>query len=350
MDLGIREVKDFLSKDPTILQRAENELINALRGQPGLPESRDEFVALLNSGQLDHLVIKVPSKPPEVGNIDMSFKDIKELKEIKDLKDIKAAIPSFTIEIQTLKPEKMRIKEARKAFVRFEVEKFPKDRLFAIARARIQNFSIVFIDEIDKICASQSRYKSSGVNTEGVQRDLLPIIEGTTVSTKQGDVDTSRILFICAGAFHICKPSDMLAELKGRLPIKVELDPLTEEDFYRILTQPQYNLVAQQTALMEQEGVRLIFPDETIREIAKISFHLNQTVQNIGARRLFTVMEKLLEEISFSCGKRVDKDKLSDDCFSPDKSECGKIVIHPELVHKRLGDLMKQVDLSRFIL
>jgi ATP-dependent HslUV protease ATP-binding subunit HslU len=291
MDLGIREVKDALCKDPNIQKKAEIELVNVLSGHPGLPENKEEILSMLNAGLLDHIVVEPPYKPQEL-SISSFIKDMKDMKD--NIRDLSKGLDMMSVAMPS-KPERMKVKEARTAFPRFEVEKIPKDRLAAIAKARVQNFSIVFIDEIDKICSPPNRYKSSGVNTDGVQRDLLPIIEGTIVSTKQGDVDTSRILFICAGAFHICKPSDMLAELKGRLPIKVELDSLTEDDFYRILTQPQYNLIAQQTALMEQEGVRLVFPDETIREIAKISFQINQTVQNIGARRLFTVMEKMLE-------------------------------------------------------
>jgi ATP-dependent HslUV protease ATP-binding subunit HslU len=328
MDMGIREVKEKLTEDPYYQKKAENVLIDIINNTHSPSVPKEIILEKLNIGELDDLVIESPYRP--------------------QAEPIKESSNKITIQEQPPHPERMKVRDARKMFPRMEVENISKEKLHNIARMRVQNCSIVFIDEIDKICSTSRN--SRGVNTEGVQRDLLPIIEGTIVSTKQGDVDTSRILFICAGAFHLCKPSDMLSELQGRLPIKVELEPLTENDFYRILTEPQYNLIRQHSALLAQEGIQLIFPDETIREIARIAFTLNRTIQNIGARRLFTVMEKLLEEISYSCGKRVHTDKSNDDCFALDKSDQSKVVIYPELVHKRLGDLMKQVDLSRFIL
>jgi ATP-dependent HslUV protease ATP-binding subunit HslU len=191
----------------------------------------------------------------------------------------------------------------------------------------------VFLDEIDKICARDGRV-SGDVSREGVQRDLLPLIEGTTVSTKHGTVKTDHILFIASGAFHIAKPSDLLPELQGRLPIRVELQALTRDDFRRILTEPEASLIKQYVALMQTEGVTLEFADDAIDAIADVAVSVNSTVENIGARRLQTVMERVLDEISFA---------------APDKN--GETVrIDAAYVNKHVGDLAKNADLSRFIL
>jgi ATP-dependent HslUV protease ATP-binding subunit HslU len=192
---------------------------------------------------------------------------------------------------------------------------------------------IVFIDEIDKI-ASRSEYAGADVSREGVQRDLLPLIEGTTVSTKYGAVKTDHILFIASGAFHVAKPSDLLPELQGRLPIRVELQALTREDFRRILTEPEASLVTQYKALIGAEGVTLEFTEDAVEAVAEIAADVNAAVENIGARRLHTVMERVLDEISFS---------------APDKS--GETVrVDAAYVREHVGDLAKNADLSRFIL
>jgi len=197
----------------------------------------------------------------------------------------------------------------------------------------VENNGIVFLDEIDKITV-RSEKVGGDVSREGVQRDLLPLIEGTTVSTKRGPVKTDHILFIASGAFHLAKPSDMLPELQGRLPIRVELNALTREDLVRILTEPEASLITQYTALMGVEDVTLDFAEDAIEEIASLAADINHGVENIGARRLHTVMEKLLEDISFSA------------------SETGgaAITIDVDYVKKTLGDLAKDSDLSKFIL
>jgi ATP-dependent HslUV protease ATP-binding subunit HslU len=197
----------------------------------------------------------------------------------------------------------------------------------------VEQHGIVFIDEIDKICARQD-VRGGDVSREGVQRDLLPLIEGTTVSTKYGAVKTDHILFIASGAFHLAKPSDLLPELQGRLPIRVELQDLTEADFKRILTEPDYSLIRQYVALMGTEQVELEFAEDGIDEIARISAHFNDTVENIGARRLHTVLEKVLEEVSFTA---------SDEPGS-------KVVVDADFVRKNMGEVTGESDLSKFIL
>jgi len=194
---------------------------------------------------------------------------------------------------------------------------------------------IVFIDEIDKICSRGDFRGSADASSEGVQRDLLPLLEGSTVSTKQvGNVNTDHILFIASGAFHFCKPSDMLAELQGRLPIRVELQALTEDDMYRILTEPEHNLCRQQTALMEAEGVQLDITDEAKKSLAKYATQINREVENIGARRLHTLVERLMEDLSFSATDRAGE----------------KITMSEEEVQKAVGNMLGKTDLSRFIL
>ena len=197
----------------------------------------------------------------------------------------------------------------------------------------VEQQGIVFLDEIDKICARQD-VRGGDVSREGVQRDLLPLIEGTAVSTKHGIVKTDHILFIASGAFHLAKPSDLLPELQGRLPIRVELRDLTEADFVRILTEPDYSLIRQYVALMGTEGVTLKFEEDGIAEIARISAHFNENVENIGARRLHTVLEKVLEEVSFTASDKSGSEVIVDKAF----------------VAKHMGELAGETDLSKFIL
>ena len=191
----------------------------------------------------------------------------------------------------------------------------------------------MFLDEIDKVCA-RSDARGGDVSREGVQRDLLPLIEGTTVSTKHGTIKTDHILFIASGAFHVAKPSDLLPELQGRLPIRVELRALTEEDFVRILTETDNALTLQYKALMATEGVEVTFSNEGINALAKIAADVNESVENIGARRLYTVMERVFEELSFT---------------APDKSGTS-IEVNSEFVESNIGDLSKSSDLSRYVL
>jgi ATP-dependent HslUV protease ATP-binding subunit HslU len=210
------------------------------------------------------------------------------------------------------------------------------EQITADAIKAVENDGIVFLDEIDKICSRSDSTGRAGIDVsrEGVQRDLLPLIEGTTVSTKHGPVKTDHVLFIASGAFHQAKPSDLLPELQGRLPIRVELQPLSREDIRRILTEPEASLIKQYTALMETEGLKLAFTDDGIDALADIAVQVNSTVENIGARRLQTVMERVLDEISFDASDRNGQ----------------TVTVDAAYVKARIGDLANNADLSKFIL
>lgn len=234
------------------------------------------------------------------------------------------------------KKRRLSVAEALEHLTEEEAQKLiDMDAVVREALDKAQQSGIIFIDEIDKIASSSSGKSGPDVSREGVQRDLLPIIEGTTVNTKYGAASTDHVLFIAAGAFHLSKPSDLIPELQGRLPIRVELSPLTEEDFYRILKQPQNALTRQYAALLESEGVELVFEDEALREIASLAFQVNQEVENIGARRLHTIMSTLLEEILFDV---------------PDRTDTRQFVITQERVQERLRHIVRSRDLSHFIL
>jgi ATP-dependent HslUV protease ATP-binding subunit HslU len=232
------------------------------------------------------------------------------------------------------KTRRLRVEDAHEPLVNEEADKLlDSDALVQEAISVVENNGIVFLDEIDKICVRDGR-SGGEVSREGVQRDLLPLIEGTTVSTKHGAVKTDHILFIASGAFHIAKPSDLLPELQGRLPIRVELNALTRDDMRRILTEPEASLIKQYVALLQTEGVTLEFADDAIDALADVAVAVNSTVENIGARRLQTVMERVLDEISFA---------------APDRN--GETIrIDAAYVQKHVGDLAKNSDLSRFIL
>ncbi|GAX13189.1 ATP-dependent HslUV protease ATP-binding subunit HslU [Fistulifera solaris] len=238
---------------------------------------------------------------------------------------------------QATERKKVPISQAREILLQVELDQLLETvDLKKEAITAVEESGIVFIDEIDKICSSRDSYrsKSTDASAEGVQRDLLPLIEGTTINTRHGNVKTDYILFIASGAFHTVKPSDMLPELQGRLPIQVELKGLTEEDLYRILTEPVANLVRQQVELLATEGVTLIFEDAAIREMARMAAKLNQTVENIGARRLHTVMERIMEELSFQAAE----------------SEGETLTVDVALVQERMSSVTQKLDLSKFIL
>jgi ATP-dependent HslUV protease ATP-binding subunit HslU len=233
------------------------------------------------------------------------------------------------------KPRKLTVKEAHEPLVAEESDKLlDMDAVTKEAIRQVEDNGIVFLDEIDKICVREGQGGSGQVSREGVQRDLLPLIEGTSVSTKHGVVKTDHILFIASGAFHIAKPSDLLPELQGRLPIRVELQPLTEDDFRRILTETEASLIKQYVALMATEGLTLAFADDAIDAVARVAVEVNGTVENIGARRLQTVMERILDDVSFTAPDRAGESVTIDGAY----------------VNRNVGELAKNTDLSRFIL
>jgi ATP-dependent HslUV protease ATP-binding subunit HslU len=234
------------------------------------------------------------------------------------------------------KPRRMTVRESHTVLMAEESDKLlDQEKVVKEAITAVEQNGIVFIDEIDKICARSEQRIGGDVSREGVQRDLLPLIEGTTVATKHGSVKTDHVLFIASGAFHLAKPSDLLPELQGRLPIRVELKPLTRDDFRRILVEPQASLIKQYKALLATEGVTLDFTEDAIDEIAGLAEEINTAVENIGARRLHTVLERLLEEVSFTAA---------------DKSPGTVVTIDRAYVRDHVAALAKNADLSKFIL
>jgi len=309
---------------------AEDRLIDVLTGAEANNDTKQKFRKMLREGKLDDREVEVDLNDksgsglptmdiPGMPGSQMGMINIGEM--LGGLGQRKAK-------------RKMKVNEAYEALVEEEADNLiDQEDLTRTAIQRVENDGIVFLDEIDKI-AVNSEVRGGSVSREGVQRDLLPLIEGTTVTTKYGPVKTDHVLFICSGAFHLSKPSDLLPELQGRMPIRVELSPLTRDDLKRILTEPENSLVKQYTALLGTEGVTLEFDEGSIDALADLSAEINQTVENIGARRLATVMERLLEEISFN---------------APDRG--GETVkISEQRVREDVGELAKDADLSRFIL
>ncbi len=289
--------------------------------------AREKFREMLKSGELDDRVveIEVEEKPAVVGGvIAPGMEDIEN--QLKDL--FSSLAPSKK------KRRKMAVKDALKYLKQQEAEKLiDMDEVASEAVKRAENVGIVFIDEIDKV-AGKSSGSGPDVSREGVQRDLLPIVEGTTVSTKYGPVKTDHILFIAAGAFHLSKPSDLIPELQGRFPIRVELKALTKDDFIKILTEPKNALIKQYKALMETEGVHLEFTDDAIEEIARVAEEVNERTENIGARRLHTILERIMEDYSFE---------------APDlKGQT--IIIDKKVVQAKLEDIVQNEDLTKYIL
>jgi ATP-dependent HslUV protease ATP-binding subunit HslU len=298
-------------------------------GEPELSESstREKFRQKLRAGELDDKEIEVEIALPSVGV---------EIMAPPGMEEMTSQLQSMFQNVSggKKKQQKMRIAQARKALIEDEAAKLIKeDEIKARALENAEQNGIVFIDEIDKV-AKRADHGGADVSREGVQRDLLPLVEGCTVSTKYGMVKTDHILFIASGAFHLSKPSDLIPELQGRLPIRVELTALDADDFRRILTEPDAALTVQYRALMQTEGVEIQFSEDGIKKIAEIAFEVNERSENIGARRLHTVMERLLEDISFE---------------APDKSG-SKVVVDAEFVENSLGELVQDEDLSRYIL
>ncbi|MDF3605197.1 ATP-dependent protease ATPase subunit HslU [Paracoccus sp. DMF-8] len=311
------------------VKAAEDRVVEALAGENAREQTRQMFRDKLKRGELDDTVIElevtdnsspfgameIPGQPGAIGGM-------------MDLSGLMKAFGGRRVR------RKVTVAESYDLLMAEEADKLLDDEAVkAAALEAVQQAGIVFIDEIDKV-AARSDARGGDVSREGVQRDLLPLIEGTTVSTKYGPVKTDHILFIASGAFHIAKPSDLLPELQGRLPIRVELRALTEEDFIRILTETDNALTRQYTELMATEGVEVTFTDDGIAALARIAAEVNGSVENIGARRLYTVIERVFEELSFT---------------APDRSG-DKVQVDAAFVDRYLGDLTRSTDLSRYVL
>ena len=310
---------------------AEERIITALVGEGASKETRSKFRQMLRSGDLADKEVELELQ--DSSSMSMPTMDIPGMPGSQmgmiNLNDIFGkAFGGKT------KKKRMTVAEAYEPLIAEESDKLlDEDQVTVEAMQKVENHGIVFLDEIDKITARSER-GGADVSREGVQRDLLPLIEGTTVNTKYGPVKTDYILFIASGAFHVAKPSDMLPELQGRLPIRVELAALTRDDFRRILTEPENSLIRQYEALMGTEEVTLTFAEDAVDALADLSAEINSSVENIGARRLHTVLEKLLEEISYTASDRGGE----------------TIEITADLVRERVGELAKNSDLSKFIL
>ena len=292
--------------------------------------TREKFREKLRSGVLNKRMVELDVSERPSGTV-MEFMPI----SMNDNMDMNIRDMLSNMMPKQSKRRRVSIEDARNILQQEEVSKLiDMDEVSREAVARVEQSGIVFLDEIDKVASRRGHSHGPDVSREGVQRDLLPIVEGSTVNTKHGPVQTDHILFIAAGAFHLTKPSDMIPELQGRFPIRVELLALSKNDFVRILTEPKNALIVQYTALMKTEGVELEFTKDAIDTIAEIACQINEDSENIGARRLHTVMEQLLEEVSFT---------------APDLKE-QKISITPEYIQSRLSDLLKNQDLSRYIL
>lgn len=323
-----KKIKDV---QPQAEKATEERLVEALAGKEATADVRVQFRQMLRDGELEEKEIEIEvlsdaSSASSGGDFPPMLPG-----QVVNLGDVmRGAMGREPVE------KKMTVAEAREHIVREEADQLlDEEALSREAVAHTEEHGIVFLDEIDKVCATSEQGARTGdISREGVQRDLLPLIEGTTVTTKHGSLKTDHILFIASGAFHIAKPADLLPELQGRLPIRVELSALTRDDLRRILLEPEHSLVKQYTALMATEGVRLEFDETAIDALAELGADINERVENIGARRLATVLERLLEDISFTASER-----------------SGEVVrITAQEVHEKVSPLMQKGDLSRFIL
>ena len=308
------------------LENKSDESVEEITENP----TRDKFRKKLSSGILDDRMVELDVSERPSGAV-MEFMPV----SMNDNMDMNIRDMLSNMMPKQSKRRRVSIEAARKILQQEEVSKLiDMEEVTREAVTRVEQSGIVFLDEVDKVASRRSHSHGPDVSREGVQRDLLPIVEGSTVNTKYGPVQTDHILFIAAGAFHLTKPSDMIPELQGRFPIRVELQALSQEDFVRILTEPKNALIVQYTALMKTEGVELKFTKDAIDTIAEIACQINEDSENIGARRLHTVMEQLLEEVSFT---------------APDlKGQ--KITVTPEYIKSRISNLLKNQDLSRYIL
>jgi ATP-dependent HslUV protease ATP-binding subunit HslU len=331
LDIGIVLVKTEMRKEVQAKAHlaAEERVLDALVGATASPATRDSFRRKLRANELDDKEIEIDVKDSSTPTIEIPGLPQGQMGVISIGDMLGKAFGGGRT-----KKRRTTVQESYDQLIQEEADNLiDQDNIVQEAISQVENNGIVFLDEIDKICAREGR-AGGDVSREGVQRDLLPLIEGTTVSTKHGPVRTDHILFIASGAFHVVKPSDLLPELQGRLPIRVELQALTQDDFRRILTDTEASLIKQYVALMKTEGVALVFTEDAIDALASIAVEVNSSVENIGARRLQTVMERVLDEISFT---------------APDKGG-ETVTIDADYVQKAVGDLARNADLSRYIL
>jgi ATP-dependent HslUV protease ATP-binding subunit HslU len=336
MAAAVRERAEMLAEDrllDLLLPRRHGEAFSSGTLEEVSPEAsrdatREKLRAQLRAGKLDDRLIEMDVQSQAGPMLEVfSGQGMEEVGiNLKDM--LSNLLPGRT------RKRRVKVGEARRLLVQEEAQKLVDvDEAVSQAIRRVENSGIVFLDELDKIAGRESAH-GPDVSREGVQRDLLPIVEGSTVTTKYGMVRTDHILFIAAGAFHVAKPSDLIPELQGRFPIRVELEPLTREDFVRILSEPQNALVRQYVELLKTEGVTLRFTPDAVDAIADIASAVNQRTENIGARRLYTVMEKLLEEVSFAAPDMAGKE----------------LVVDADYVQGRLSEVLQDQDLSRYIL
>ena len=333
IEVAIKQSKSEMKKEvfEKAQKHAKKKILKILVGENALDETKEKFSQMLDNGELNDKEIEIEIL--DNSNSHSSSFDFPggQVGMINIGEMLGKAMGS-----QKTKKAHLTIEEALKALIDEESNKMiDEDKIIKNSLKAVENDGIVFIDEIDKICA-RGNIKGGDVSREGVQRDLLPLVEGTAISTKYGIIKTDHILFIASGAFHTAKPADLLPELQGRFPIRVQLKPLSEDDLHRILTEPESSLIKQYKALIAVENISLNFSEEGIREIAKIAFKVNGEVENIGARRLHTLMEKILEEVSFNASEMKAK---------------SDIAIDAKYVNDHLGDLLtNKNDLMKFVL
>lgn len=332
VDTAILDTREHMREDvkAKALEAAQERVITAVAGTDARDGTREMFRRKLKSGELDNTIIELEladtSNP--LGGFEIPGQPGGGMGGIMNLGELFGKMGNRTTR------KKMTVAESYDALVADEADKLLDDETVTKAALEaVEQNGIVFLDEIDKVCA-RADARGADVSREGVQRDLLPLIEGTTVSTKHGPIKTDHILFIASGAFHVAKPSDLLPELQGRLPIRVELQALTEGDFVRILTETDNALTLQYTALMKTEEVTVTFDPEGIKALAKIAAEVNEAVENIGARRLYTVMERVFEDLSFN---------------APDRGG-DTITVDADFVELHLGELSRSTDVSRYVL
>ena len=331
IEIAITMVREIKRKEVNAQAKllAEERVLDCLVGPAAGSSTKDSFRKKLRNNELDEKVIEIDVQDTgSMPTIDLQGGGGGGIGMINLNDMLGKAMGSKT------KKKKITVADSYEILVNEESDKLiDSDQIISEAKKAVEENGIVFLDEIDKVCARSERV-GADVSREGVQRDLLPLIEGTVVNTKHGTIKTDHILFIASGAFQLAKPSDLLPELQGRLPIRVSLKPLEKEDFKRILTEPEYSLIKQYQALLSTEDVNLEFSESGIESIASLAVHINSTIENIGARRLHTILERVLEDISFS---------------APDKGG-EKLIIDSEYVNSHVDELSKNTDLSKFIL